>query len=240
MAHCYLSPDVADRHVGDDVVLSEQESHHAIVARARVGEQVWLTSGEGTLAKAEVTAVERKSVALSVLSTRHFDQPATRITLVQALAKGDRSDIAITAATELGVDAVIPWQAARSVVQWRGDKAVKGVERWRSAVTEAAKQSIRPRIPLVHPLMSTAEIAGLQATLVVLHPDADKGFESIPVKRDLAFIVGPEGGIAPNELERFAQAGAHTVHMGPEVLRTSTAGLASIAAVSMMLGRWRG
>lgn len=240
MAHCHLSPDVADAKVGDEVVLSEQESHHAIVARVRVGEQVWLTSGEGTLAKAEVTAVERKSVALHVLSTQRFDQPQPRITLVQALAKGDRSDIAITAATELGVDAVIPWQAARSVVQWRGDKAVKGVDRWRSAVTEAAKQSIRPRIPIVHPLMSTTEIAGLPEMLVVLHPDAAQGFESIPTDRDLAFIVGPEGGVAPSELERFAEAGAHIVHMGPEVLRTSTAGLASIAAMSIMLGRWRG
>lgn len=240
MAHCYLHPELSRASVGDTVVLSEQESHHAVVARARVGEELWVTSGDGFLAAAEVIAVERKSVSLRVLSLDHTAPREPRITLVQALAKGDRSDMAIAAATELGVDAIVPWQAARSISQWRGDKAAKGVERWRATVTAAAKQSIRPRIPEVHALMTTAEVADMPEVLVVLHPDADAAFESIPADQDIAFVVGPEGGIADSELQLFKDAGARLVHLGPEVLRTSTAGLAAISAASLMLGRWRG
>ena len=239
MAHCYYLPSAARASVGDELELSGTEAHHASVARAKPGERLLITSGDGVIAQVTVSAAERKRFAVTVDALERFEPRTPHVTLVQALAKGDRAEVGIAAATELGADAIIPWQASRSVSQWRGDKAERGVEKWRSAVTEAAKQSIRPYVPVVHPLMSTADVCAVEGQLVVLHPEAGHGLETVPVDRDLVLVVGPEGGVSDDERAQFAAAGALEVRLGPEVLRTSTAGLAALAALSPMLGRWR-
>lgn len=239
MAHCYLLPDVAAAAEGDHVALEGPEAHHAQVARAQAGEQLWLTSGDGVLARATVRSATKARVELVVDELERHEPRHPRLTLVQALAKGDRSDVAVAAAVELGVDEIVPWQAARSVVQWRGDKAIKGEQKWRSAAAEAAKQSIRPFLTVVHPLTTTNALQQLSAQLVVLHPEATTSLDAIPLERDIALVVGPEGGISDAERETLRGFGAVEAHLGPEVLRTSTAGLAAIAALSPMLGRWQ-
>lgn len=238
MAHCYHHPDLIPGMEGQRIELIDFEARHAAVARLRVGERVMLTSGVGTLAETSVLETGKRATALLVESTTAVTASSPRVTLVQALAKGDRSDIAVAAATELGVDEIVPWQADRSIVQWRGEKAEKGVVKWQQAATEAAKQAIRAWIPDVRALAAVSDIARLDAQLIVLDPRAEHRLTEVVEQRDLAFIVGPEGGISPEELETLEDAGAQRVRLGPEVLRTSTAGLAGIAAVSPILGRW--
>lgn len=238
MAHCYHHAELVPGLEGHRLELSEYEARHAGVARLREGEHVMLTSGTGVLAETTVLETGKRATAVRVVSIRTVAAPSPRIMLVQALAKGDRSDIAVAAATELGVDAIVPWQADRSIVRWQGEKAAKGVVKWRQSAVEASKQAIRAWVPEVHEVASTAELTELNAALIVLDPHADARLSDVVEPRDLAIIVGPEGGITSDEIRMLEDAGAQRVRLGPEVLRTSTAGLAGIAAVSPMLHRW--
>ncbi|RXZ71245.1 16S rRNA (uracil(1498)-N(3))-methyltransferase [Agromyces albus] len=227
---------------GATVELSGDEARHAVtVARVRTGERIAIGDGRGILVRGVVVSTGARELALEVEEVLVEEPPETRITLVQALAKGDRDELAVQAATELGVDAVVPWAAARSVSRWEGPKAEKGRQRWASIVREAVKQSIRAWLPPVAPVTTTGDLAGLlQGTrMLLLEPTATTPITDIrPDGRDLALVVGPEGGIAPPELERLVAAGAEPVRLGASVLRTSTAGPAAIAVLNAALGRW--
>jgi 16S rRNA (uracil1498-N3)-methyltransferase len=227
---------------GDTVTVSGDEARHAVsVARVRVGERLAVGDGRGTIAYGAVTRTEPRELELLVDETVVIERPAPAITLVQALAKGDRDELAVQAATELGVDRVVPWQAARSVSRWEGPKAAKGRQRWQSIAREATKQSIRAWLPGVDDVSPTSglpeRLAG--SRVLLLEPSADIRLTELTFDdRDLALVVGPEGGIAPDELERLGAAGAEAVRLGASVLRTSTAGPAAIAVISAALGRW--
>jgi 16S rRNA (uracil1498-N3)-methyltransferase len=229
---------------GDTVVLSGPEAHHAAsVRRVRVGEEVTVGDGRGAWLSGEVEAAAPREVVIRVTGRQDVPAPTRRVVLVQALAKGDRDELAVQAATELGVDEIVPWQAARSVSRWDAAKARKGQERWGQIVREAAKQAHRPWVPAVAPLATTAEVAAraAESIVLVLEPSAaealtERGLEGDT--RDILLVVGPEGGIAPEELERLASAGAVLVRLGDTVLRTSTAGPAALAVVSAAIGRW--
>jgi len=243
VAHFYLSDQVTGSSVGDRLVLAGDEGRHAaLVSRMRVGERTTVGDGRGRVATAEAAVVAKDTVELDVVAVVEVPQPRPVITLVQALAKGGRDELAIQAATELGVAAVVPWQAARSVTRWEGRKAETGAGRWSGIVREASKQAMRPWSAEVLPLHSTADVVALAGRVptVVLDPDAplrladavEAGLEA------LVLVVGPEGGIAPEELERLTAAGATTARMGPTVLRTSTAGPAALAALAIALDLW--
>jgi 16S rRNA (uracil1498-N3)-methyltransferase len=244
MSHLYLdeSLDLADVAPGSVVRLSGDEARHAVtVSRVRAGERIAIGDGRGILVHGVVASTGPRELALEADDIIVEEPPATRITLVQALAKGDRDELAVQAATELGVDAIVPWAAARSVSRWEGPKAEKGRQRWVAIVREAVKQSIRSWLPPVAPVTATA---GLPAALegcrmLLLQPTATAALTELePDGRDLALVVGPEGGIAPAELERLIAAGAEPVRLGASVLRTSTAGPAAIAVLNSTLGRW--
>ena len=235
---------LAEARVGADVVLDGAEGHHAVsVHRLRVGEVVLVGDGAGVRVSAEVVGVERHTLLTRVIEVQVRPPADPRFVLVQALAKGDRDEQAIEAATELGVDAVVPWQASRSVVQWRADKVARGQARWESIVVAAAKQSRRFQVPQVRPLARTADVARLLADAalgIVLHEEADRPLASVelPPTGEIVLVVGPEGGIAQTELDAFAAVGVVAVRLGPEVLRTSTAGPAALAVLNGM-SRWR-
>lgn len=235
MAHCYYV-DALEAGVGEHVTLGREDARHAAtVSRARVGETVLVGDGRGTLAEATFVEV-RPEVVLEVTSVRTEPVPTPRIGLAQALAKGDRDELAIQAATELGIDVIVPWQAARSIVSWRGERGEKALARWRTIVREAGKQSLRAHVPEVTEAVDTKGLAALgeRFRLVVLEPTAPASLADLePDGRDLLLVVGPEGGIAPDEL---ALLGGDHVRMGPHVVRTSTAGPAAVAALA---ARWR-
>jgi len=232
--------------VGDTAVLDGPEGGHAAtVKRLREGEGLLLADGRGGLAHAVVTAVAKDTLELEVVDRRTLPAPAPRVLLAQALVKGDRGELAVELATEAGVDAVLPWRAARCVARWetgpRGDKALA---RWRATAREAAKQARRAWVPEVEEPVTTAalarRIADVRAALV-LHESATDGLAAIdlPAAGDLLLVVGPEGGIADEELDALVAAGARAVRLGPEVLRASTAAAVALGALGVLTSRWR-
>jgi 16S rRNA (uracil1498-N3)-methyltransferase len=165
------------------------------------------------------------------------------LTLIQALAKGDRDELALQACTELGIDAVIPWQAERSVSIWKQDKKIKGQLRWQAIATEAAKQSLRAFIPTVEPVLGTEELVERVKsfdTCLVLDPTAKVSITSVELSasKSIAIVVGPEGGISEQELQALQRAGGLLVSLGSGILRTSTAGVAVVSYLQAKLGNW--
>ncbi len=182
--------------------LDGAEGRHAVsVARVRVGEVLRIADGRGTVVSGPVTALGKDTLELAVETVEHQDAPRPSLTLVQALAKGGRDEMAVQAATEIGVDRVVPWSAARSVSRWDGAKVEKGRTRWAAIAHEAAKQAIRPRVPVVAPLVTTGQLVsalGDGTTLVLLDPTATVRLATWGAPddaEDIALVVGPEGGI---------------------------------------------
>ncbi|MFJ7590377.1 16S rRNA (uracil(1498)-N(3))-methyltransferase [Streptomyces sp. NPDC097617] len=233
---------------GPEFVLDGPEGRHAVsVKRLNPGEDVVLTDGRGGWAEAVVKAAEGKDrLVVAVSSAGREPEPQVRITVVQALPKGDRGELAVETMTETGVDAIVPWQASRCITQWRGDRGAKSLAKWRATAREAGKQSRRVRFPDVAEAMSTKQVAALLAgadLAMVLHEDRDTpsgalATAELPASGSVVLVVGPEGGVSPEELAAFAEAGAHPYRLGRSVLRTSTAGTAATAVLLARTGRW--
>lgn len=236
MASLYLNPALDSAVVGSQATITGDEAKHAVtVARTRVGERLSIGNGRGLVVSGAVASID--PLTIDVDDVRREAAPDPELWLVQALAKGDRDELAVQAATELGVSGVIPWAAERSVTRWEGPKLAKGQARWEAIVREASKQSIRAWVPLVGPVISTGSITG---AVLVLDPTAEVPLSSValPAEGRIVLVVGPEGGISPRELEKLEQSGATRVRLGAEILRTSTAGPAAIAVLNARLGRW--
>jgi 16S rRNA (uracil1498-N3)-methyltransferase len=234
-----------ERLASDRVVLDGSEGRHAAtVRRLRPGERVDLTDGAGLLAECVVAVVAGRDVLeLDVLTRRWSPAPDPRIVVVQALPKGDRGELAVEIMTEVGVDEIVPWAASRCVTQWRSDRRDKALGKWRSTAREAAKQARRAWLPEITEPATTPEVAAriaAAACAVVLHEDAREPLSGllVPGKGDVVVVVGPEGGVTEEELQRFAEAGAIPALLGPTVLRTSTAGVAAAAVLLAATGRW--
>ena len=234
--------------IGDVVSLDGPEGRHAAkVRRLAVGEKLELADGDGLVCPAEVSEVEGSAVKARVLGRVETPAPKPALTIVQALAKGDRDERAVETMTEVGVDAIVPWQASRSIVQWDVARGTKGAARWRATAKEAAKQARRPRIPRIADPETTDQIvARLRSPSVlgvVLHEEATRPLSELAGAAraadadEIVLIVGPEGGISPDELALFEAAGARAYRLGPTVLRTSTAGTLA-AAVLFANSRW--
>ena len=241
----FVSADrLAEASAGSGFVLDGPEGRHgATVRRIGVGERVLLTDGAGHRADAVVESVGVGELHLRLGGKTFEPQPDSRFVLIQALAKGDRDEQAIEAATELGVDEVVPWQACRSIVIWRGERAARSLRKWESVVLAAAKQSRRTRVPAVGGLADRAAVIARvesAALSLVLHEEARQPLAGLGLPRtgDVVVIVGPEGGIAPDEVGALVAAGAVPVRLGSSVLRSSSAGPAALAVLSAA-ARWR-
>ena len=232
---------------GTTAILDGAEGRHAAtVRRLTVGERLLLADGAGGVASCTVAAVRKESLDLTVTDVTRTPAPTTRIAVVQGLPKGDRGELAVEMLTEAGVDEIVPWQASRSITRWRDARGEKALARWRSTAREAAKQSRRIWLPDVTALATTSDIRrrlGEADIALVLHEEASLplsgiDFPAAGTATNVVLVVGPEGGIAPDEIAAFMQAGAVSVRLGPSVLRTSTAGVAGLAVVSALTGRW--
>ena len=229
--------------VGDVVVVDGDEGFHAAnVRRTRRGEQLDLGDGAGTVAHCEVTEVAKGRLSARVLDRRVVAPPSPIVTVAQALPKSDRSELAIELATEAGADAFVAWQAARCVARWDGAARVdKGVRRWQAVARAASRQSRRPHIPTVEGLVTTAQLAAAAGpTTLVLHESATVSLTELPLADavSLTLVVGPEGGVAEEELAALTEAGALAVRLGPTVLRTSTAAAVALGALGVLTSRW--
>ncbi|WP_052848073.1 16S rRNA (uracil(1498)-N(3))-methyltransferase [Streptomyces avicenniae] len=231
--------------VGRTLLLDGPEGRHAVaVRRLRSGEDVVLTDGRGTGAFGTVASVEgRDRLEVAVADVREEPPPRPSLTVVQALPKGDRGELAVETMTETGVDRVVPWAAARCVTQWRGERGAKALAKWRATAREAGKQARRLRFPEVADPVTTRGAAGLLADAAfaaVLHESGTEPLATaaLPGEGPIVLVVGPEGGVTPDELAAFAEAGAKPYRLGPTVLRTSTAGTAALALLLGRTGRW--
>lgn len=231
--------------LGGSAVLDGPEGRHAAtVRRLREGEELVLSDGSGEQVRCVVDEVAKDSLRLAVLERWVVPEPAPRVVLAQALVKGDRGELAVELATEAGVDAVLPWKAARCVTKWEdGPRGAKALARWRSTAREAAKQARRARVPSIGEPVSTAALAklvGTSAAALVLHESAKSPLSSVelPASGDVLLVVGPEGGITDQELATLTGAGAQVVRLGPTVLRASTAAAVALGALGVLTDRW--
>lgn len=237
-------PDVG----GLAAVDGDEGFHAATVRRIRPGETLVLADGDGTVADCVVEAADKRTLTARVLARHTVEPAAPRVTVVQAIPKSERSELAVELATEAGADEFIAWQAARCVARWDGDRAEKGLRRWRAVARSAARQSRRPHIPAVSGPLSTAELAryltdriAAGALALALHESAEQPLADLPVAAaaSVILVVGPEGGISEEELAALQRAGAVAVRLGPTVLRTSTAAAVGLGAIGVLTGRWR-
>lgn len=237
----FLADDLADPlpPIGTSVVLGGPEGRHAaVVRRLRVGEVVVVTDGRGRAVRGPVTAVAKTGITVEVVDQLLAAEPDLRFVVVQALAKGDRSELAVEMLTEIGVAEIVPWQASRSIVRWSGERGGKGRDRWEATAREAAKQSRRLRVPTVASVVSTEQLLARVSAAdlaLVLDERASDGLRDVvaPESGTVVVIVGPEGGIADAELTLLRAAGGRDVLISDAVLRTSTAGV--VACTGLML-----
>lgn len=245
-ARFHIEPGVAASvGVGDTVELRGPEGRHAVtVKRLQVGERIDLGDGAGMVLHATVEAlIDRDSLVARVVERADERAPQPRIIVVQALPKGERGETAVETLTEVGVDVIVPWQAERCVARWTGDKVQRGQAKWAATARAAGKQARRAWLPEVASLARTADVEALvarAACAIVLHEEAQVSLRDIavPADGDVVLVVGPEGGVSPDELGRFTAAGAQLALIGPTVMRTSTAGTVAAAVVLAATARW--
>jgi 16S rRNA (uracil1498-N3)-methyltransferase len=235
--------------VGELAVVDGDEGFHAAnVRRMRSGEKLDLSDGAGAVARCVIEDVGKGTLTARVMDRRTIAAPTPRITVVQALPKSDRSELAIELATEAGADSFVAWQSARCVARWDGQPRVdKGLRRWRAVVRSAARQSRRAYIPEVSGVVSTKEllerVRDIESTpVLVLHESATQPITDVPVAEadSLLLLIGPEGGIDDDEIAALSGAGASVVRLGPTVLRTSTAAAVALGALGALTRRWAG
>jgi 16S rRNA (uracil1498-N3)-methyltransferase len=225
------------------ITLTGPEGHHAAaVRRLRAGERADVSDGAGSLAEGVVTGTGKDYVTLDIRALHTVPPPQPRLTVAQALPKGDRGELAVELMTEIGVDAVIPWAAQRSITKWQADRGAKALAKWRATAREAAKQSRRAWLPEVTDPATTVSLAKRVSTAcaIVLEADAPAKLHELPLPEagEVLLLVGPEGGISPAERAALRDAGAIEARLGPTVLRTSTAGAAAAAILLTKTARW--
>jgi 16S rRNA (uracil1498-N3)-methyltransferase len=229
---------------GQAVTLTGPEGHHAAaVRRLRTGERADVGDGAGTLAEGVVTAVGKDSVTIEIRATRAVPPPQPRLVVAQALPKGDRGELAVELMTEVGVDAVLPWSAERSITRWQGERGERALAKWRATAREAAKQSRRAWLPEIAAPAAAAALArraSAAACAIMLEADAALKLHelTLPPDGDILLVVGPEGGISPAERAALREVGAIEARLGPTVLRTSTAGAVAAATLLSRTARW--
>ena len=232
---------------GVAVVDGDEGFHAASVRRLRPGEELVLSDGAGAVADCVVQSADKRKLTARVLASRTVPPPRPPVTVVQAIPKSERSELAIELATEAGADEFVAWQAQRCVARWDGDRAANGLRRWRAVARSAARQSRRAWIPDVSGPMSTEALCsyltqqiGAGAVVLVLHESADVPIteETVAQANSVILLVGPEGGISDSEITALMNAGAVTVRLGPTVLRTSTAAAVALGALGVLTPRW--
>ena len=229
----FLAPDPAAGR------LDGPEGRHAVtVKRVQPGEHIMLVDGHGTAAEVRVTAVTGKdALEGDVVSVSRVEPPTPRVTVVQAIPKAERAELAVDLAVQGGADAIVPWVSHRTVARWPANKQEKQLEKWRNAALAAAKQSRRAWVPEVAEPVTTNQLRELVAgrQVLVLHEDATVALRDVDFAADILLVIGPEGGIGADELELI---GGTPVRLGPEVLRTATASLAALSAIGALTARW--
>lgn len=246
--------------VGQKIVLPYDVARHAFKSmRLKKSDLMNLTCGNGRKITAET--IDPAQAIVQATQIDMLPAPQIKLGLIQALAKGGRDEQAVETATEIGADEIIPWQAHRSIVQWKGSKAVKSLEKWKNIATAATEQSRRSFIPNVNEPVSSRQLETKirdwtkeDNIVIVLHQDATDTWSGIEEKaatlahqiesgktepgKTIYAVAGPEGGISEDEVKQFIDAGALACVIGSNILRASTAGSVALALLSKAVGRY--
>ncbi|MEO8409332.1 MAG: 16S rRNA (uracil(1498)-N(3))-methyltransferase [Propionivibrio sp.] len=227
------------------VRLPESVARHASqVLRLRAGDQLRVFDGAGGEYGARIATIARDEVTIDVVDRHDVDCEApVAVTLVQALQAGEKMDLTVQKAVELGVARIVPVSTRRSVVRLAGERAARRVEHWRAVAAAACEQCGRNRLPLVSEIITLeqwlAQPGAPETLRLMLTPGVERRFADLaaPVAgRRIELLIGAEGGLAPDEIERAATAGYVGVRLGPRILRTETAGLAALAVIQCLWG----
>lgn len=246
-APVFIDEDLIEAMPGSVITVTGAEAKHAIsVMRLQAGESIDIVNGRGLRVSGVVAAgSDSRELRIDVLACENESGGLPHITVVQAIPKGDRAELAVSMLTEVGVDRIIPWESEHCVVQWRGERAEKGAAKWRTAVREAAKQARRSTVPEVLDRLHTPELipkvesAITAGSVVWVLDETANGIPALdPQATSVWLIVGPEGGLSASERAALAAAGAQSVRCGEPVLRTSTAGVIGATVVNT-LTRWQ-
>lgn len=242
----FIHPDLSAAQAGDAITLSGPEARHAVtVKRMQQGEKLALIDGTGIRLTLTVTETSGKDHLSGIVeSVTQIPEPNPRVTVVQAIPKSERAELAVDLATQAGADEIIAWQADRCVAKWDGKKAPKAITKWQAAAEAAAKQSRRDRIPQVRGPLTTRQLVAELAeraestSVLVLHEEATESIRDVDLRGEVFLLVGPEGGIGEDELTTLRETGAVPIKLGPEVLRTASAAMVALAAIGMRTERW--
>ena len=222
---------------GDTVTITGEDARHAArVLRIAPGETITVSDGAGAVADARCIEASERVLVATVLARRVVPEPRPRVVVYPALTKAAKLESVVQKLTEIGVAAIRPWPAARSVVRWDEAKGRARAERLRAIAREASMQSRRAWLPRVE---DPAPIASLPDPSFVLHPETEERLlDALPeaAPAEIALVIGPEGGLERDEVERLARPGVTVCGLGETVLRTETA---SIVAASLVLGKYR-
>lgn len=215
--------------------LEGAEAQHAHVKRIAVGEQIMLTDGHGTTTTVTVTHSAKNELRGDVVAEAFVPAPSPRVTVVQAIPKSERSELAVDLAVQAGADAIIPWISHRTIARWPENKQAKMVQKWQNQALASAKQSRRAWVPEVSGPVSSGWLGGVDKQKLILHEDATTSIRDVQFADDIYLVIGPEGGIGDDELELI---GGTPVKLGPEVLRTASAAFAGLCAIGTLTHRW--
>ncbi len=214
--------------------------HAARALRLGVGDPISLFNGEGGEYAARIERINKDEVAVAVGGFADVERESPlRVMLAQGISGGERMDYTLQKAVELGVAAIQPIAAKRSVVKLAGERVERRVAHWQAVVASACEQCGRNRVPVVAPPLSLADWLGRQppARLLFLSPQAAKRLAELPPPAATdCLVAGPEGGFEADELAALDAARAVAVRLGPRVLRTETAALAALAAMQALWG----
>lgn len=234
---------------GDEIELGENESHYLRdVLRLKKGEKITLFGSPDFEYAAEIASAAKQVKAKVLEKVARPDRESVRITLAQSLPKTDKMDLIVQKATELGAARIAPFISSRSIPVLTPDKARQRRERWQKIALEAARQCRRPDVPEVGPVVSFREMleAAADAQLKIIFWEEEKGTTikmALGEHADAASIViaiGPEGGFSPDEVESARAAGFIPTTLGKQVLKTETAGLATLAIIQYERGFFGG
>lgn len=228
---------------GTSLALPETAAAHLVrVLRLREGDECVLFNGDGHDHRACIRVAGKRETTVEIISRHAMDNESPlHLTLLQGVARGEKMDLILQKATELGVAEVIPVMAERTEVKLDAERAGKRMAHWRSVIVSACEQSGRARVPLLHPPLPLAQAAGIpenDSLRLTLDPEGEHALGSLqaPASRKIVIAIGPEGGWSPRDRTALQSAGFSGLRLGPRILRTETAGLAALAALQSRFG----